>query len=254
MQIAAQTTLNDFANSNVLKCFVPTAKADEYYVTMHADDPERPDYMVGSIGNLHGTPERFRLLLPTPLAAGNRGTIINLTSSAIKSPFPTFVAKQLNVDGYNVISHYFGAPSFRVGRLVAIAWLPRPAGATEVDHLDGNPANDDLDNLEWVTHSVNLQRGRHSKPKEWASEDLVLMVHEGDEPMLVHPSKVTHITGSRNTSHALRRGTRRSIKGWYLCLNPTLADARDFVATLPFEDTGYYVAAVEELFDILNID
>lgn len=83
MQIAAQTSLNDFANSNVSKCFVPTVKADEYYVTMHADDPERPAYMVGSVGNPHGTPELFRLLLPTPIAVGNRGTIVNLICNQI---------------------------------------------------------------------------------------------------------------------------------------------------------------------------
>lgn len=254
MQIAAQTSLNDFANSNVSKCFVPAAKADEYYVTMHADDPERPAYMVGSVGDPHGTPEFFRLLLPTPLAVGNRGTIINLTSSAIKSRFPVFVAKQVNVDGYNVISPHFGAPSFRVGRLVAIAWLPKPAGAMEVDHLDGNPANDNLDNLEWVSHGTNLKRGRHSTHHHWADSDYVLMVREGDIPKLVHPSKVASVTGSSNQSHIFRRKTRRSANGWYLAVNPTRADALNFVDDLPFEDTSPYAAAVEELFEELGID
>lgn len=253
MQVAAKTSFSAFENSEVYACFIPTGQKCEYYVKMHVDDPERPDYMVGSVGKPHGTPEQFRLLLPIPLAVGNRGTIINLTNFAIKSRFPTFVAKNVNVDGYNVIAPYYGAPTFRVGRLVAIVWLPKPAGATEVDHLDGDPSNDNLDNLEWVSHSVNLRRGRHSRPQAWDPEDQVLMVHEGYKPLLTHPSKVASIANSQNISHVLRRGTRRSVNGWYLCMNPSRADALTFVSDLPFADVSLYLEAVEGLFDDIGI-
>ena|SRR5215467_11518513 len=40
-----------------------------------------------------------------------------------------------------------------VHRLVAITFL-------EVDHKDGNPMNNNLDNLEWVTPFENLKRRR----------------------------------------------------------------------------------------------
>ena len=254
MQAIAETSFATFQNSNVYGCFVPAKQDGTYFVKMRADDPECPAYMLGSIGDAHGESELFRLLLPIPLAVGNRGTIITLSNAAIKHPYPTFVTKRTNVDGYNVIPRHYRAPTFRVGRLVAIAWLPKPAEATEVDHLNGDPANDNLDNLEWVTPSVNLRRGRHSKHKSWAPDDFVLMFHEGCDPLLIHPSKVTGIVHSRNASHVLRRGTRRSINGWYPCLNPSREEAMAFAENLPFEDVSVYVDAVETLFDSLGID
>lgn len=254
MQIAAKTSLTDFDNSTVCTCFVPAGQVGEYMVKMHTDDPERPAYMVGSVGNPHGTPELFRLLLPTPLAVGDHGTVISLTKTVLGHPYPTFAPQLVNVDGYHVIPRHYGAPSARVGRLVALAWLPRPAGATEVDHLDGNPANDALENLEWVTHSQNLRRGRHSRHQNWEPEDQVLMIHEGLDPRLVHPSGVTAIIGSRNGSHVLRRGTRKSANGWYMCLNPSYEDALAFVENLSLKDKPYYLEAVENLFDSLEID
>lgn len=42
-------------------------------------------------------------------------------------------------------------------RLVAEAFLGKPADANEVNHLDGNKQNNSLANLEWTTHSANLQ-------------------------------------------------------------------------------------------------
>lgn len=214
MHTAPKTTLEDFEKSAVASCFIIDDETGEYQIKLHAEMPPYPSYLIGSVGNAGGNAESFRLLLPVPLAVGNKGTIINLSNTAIRAPYPTFVKQNTNVDGYHVISPYFGAPSFRVGRLMAIAWLPRPAGTTEVDHIDGNPAHDVLENLEWVSHSVNIQRGRHSRPQNWPPEDQVLMVREGYEPLLTHPSKIASIADSQNASHVLRRGTRRSLKGW----------------------------------------
>jgi DNA-directed RNA polymerase sigma subunit (sigma70/sigma32) len=42
-------------------------------------------------------------------------------------------------------------------RLVAEAFLSRPSDANEVNHLDGNKTNNYVQNLEWTTHSQNLQ-------------------------------------------------------------------------------------------------
>ena len=48
--------------------------------------------------------------------------------------------------------------TIEVHRLVAMAWLEKPEGATEIDHIDGNKDNNCVDNLEWVSHSENMQR------------------------------------------------------------------------------------------------
>ena len=44
-----------------------------------------------------------------------------------------------------------------VHRIVAELFLPNPNNNPEVNHKDGNPLNNHVSNLEWVTHSANLK-------------------------------------------------------------------------------------------------
>lgn len=44
-----------------------------------------------------------------------------------------------------------------IHRLLAECFIPNPENKLEVNHLDGNPRNYSLDNLEWVTRSENCQ-------------------------------------------------------------------------------------------------
>lgn len=43
-----------------------------------------------------------------------------------------------------------------VHRLVAQAFIPNPLGLRDVDHIDGNPTNNVVENLRWVSHKENL--------------------------------------------------------------------------------------------------
>lgn len=46
--------------------------------------------------------------------------------------------------------------TFLVHRLVAIAFLDAVDGKNYINHKDGNPSNNYLENLEWCTHKENL--------------------------------------------------------------------------------------------------
>ena len=45
-----------------------------------------------------------------------------------------------------------------VHRLVAKAWLENPHCFSDVDHIDCDKTNNNVENLQWVSHSVNMQR------------------------------------------------------------------------------------------------
>lgn len=52
-----------------------------------------------------------------------------------------------------------GSNSYWVHRLVAQTFIPNPDNKPEVNHKDENPANNRVDNLEWVTREENLNYG-----------------------------------------------------------------------------------------------
>lgn len=56
-----------------------------------------------------------------------------------------------------------------VHRLVGFAFIPNPENKPEIDHIDGNPRNNKVDNLHWVTHKENscmpIRRANMSKAK-----------------------------------------------------------------------------------------
>lgn len=51
---------------------------------------------------------------------------------------------------------------FYVHRLIATAFIPNPLDKPQINHKDGNPSNNAIENLEWVTASENVQHAHDS--------------------------------------------------------------------------------------------
>lgn len=49
--------------------------------------------------------------------------------------------------------------SYLVHRLVATTFIPNPLGKEQVNHIDENPFNNHVDNLEWATQTENSNHG-----------------------------------------------------------------------------------------------
>lgn len=62
-------------------------------------------------------------------------------------------------DGYKTVnlSYKRERQTFAIHRLVALAFCNNPHNHAEVNHKDGNKLNNNASNLEWVSHSENIQ-------------------------------------------------------------------------------------------------
>lgn len=68
--------------------------------------------------------------------------------------------KYLNNRGYEELKLYKGNREFKnvqLHRLVAQAFIPNPNNYPQINHIDGNPENSRVENLEWCTNSMNTK-------------------------------------------------------------------------------------------------
>lgn len=82
----------------------------------------------------------------------NDGQVKSLIKNKILKPY-------IHKDGYLVVRLYLNKQQkhFFVHRLVAQAFIPNINNLPIINHLDCNPQNNNVENLEWCTQSQNVQ-------------------------------------------------------------------------------------------------
>ena len=75
-----------------------------------------------------------------------------------------------------------------IHRLVAMAYIPNPENLPQVNHIDENPLNNAVSNLEWCTAKYNMNYGNGAKTRH---------------------SKIDYTTESRKTTARIN-GTKQS--------------------------------------------
>jgi hypothetical protein len=84
-----------------------------------------------------------------------KGYVLNIKKNTILKPYTNGVGYyRIAFYGENKKKH-----QFYVHRLIAIHFIPNPKNKEFINHIDGNPSNNDINNLEWCTKSEN---GKHA--------------------------------------------------------------------------------------------
>ena len=102
----------------------------------------------------------------------NIGNVKRIKAFRTKNPIG-YVKYYIGSHGYKTV--YLSTPNaaknFLVHRLVALAFIGKPAGRSQVNHIDGNKLNNQIDNLEWVTPSENIQHAYDTGLIDYYSKD-----------------------------------------------------------------------------------
>ena len=76
-----------------------------------------------------------------------------------------FLKRTLDIEGYEQVILYKNKhrKTYKVHRLVALAYIPNPNNFPQVNHRDENKTNNNVSNLEWCTAKYNSNYGTRTE-------------------------------------------------------------------------------------------
>ena len=85
--------------------------------------------------------------------------------------------------------------TFLVSRLVAMSFLPMPYEKLTVNHIDGDPRNNCIDNLEWVTSAENNRLGIETGLFNKMLKRTILVEESGNEIVFASQADAARFLG-----------------------------------------------------------
>lgn len=103
-----------------------------------------------------------------------------------------------NNKGYFVFDMYNDSGNkkqLKRSRILAFLFIPNPENKPEVDHIDENPLNDSLDNLQWITRKDNCEKtGVSRKHSAYMPIDVEVLIRNLRAEGMTY-KKISAITG-----------------------------------------------------------
>lgn len=126
----------------------------------------------------------------------------------------------------------------KIHRLVAQCYIPNPDNKSDVNHKDGNKANNHVSNLEWMTHSENVQ---HS----YTSLNRLATIQRGSNHW--NYGKTVSDSSKELMSAAKKGENHPKFKGYYMIdgfKSPSLSGLAELVGTYPVKAYRMYKAGL----------
>lgn len=103
-----------------------------------------------------------------------------------------------------------------VHRLVAIAFIPNPQGFPVINHKDENSLNNCADNLEWCTHSYNINYGTRNQKISEKARSVRQIDIKGNEVAVFESASLAAKTLGYDPSNIYRvcRGEQKTAYGY----------------------------------------
>lgn len=148
---------NSIQNDEIIKNIIQDKDNSQNYICNKYNITKgQLDVLIGKLYNQYENlpiPDGYKKIKQTQYCVNRNGDVINYRKR--KS-----LNQTLNANGYPCVSINFRKDiclPTETHRLVALYFIPNPELKPQVNHIDGNPLNNNISNLEWVTAQENVK-------------------------------------------------------------------------------------------------